>query len=107
MAGEAGYLLELVGGDKAVARDILADFLRSDATDRAGLAAAVTAGSADDVFHHAHRIKGAARAIGALEHAARAGEIEIGATTGADLGSLMAALEATACALALWEQQLA
>ena len=63
------FLLELAGGDRAVARDVLRDFLVSDAGDRSALAAAVAAGNAGDIRLHAHRISGAARSIGADDYA--------------------------------------
>jgi two-component system sensor histidine kinase EvgS len=106
MAGESAFLLHLVAGDKPTAREILSSFLESDRTDRARLAEAVERKSPDEIYLHAHRIKGASRAIGALSYAALASDIEMGATTGADLGPMLAALEAAGAEFRLWERQL-
>jgi HPt (histidine-containing phosphotransfer) domain-containing protein len=106
MADETNELLTLVGGDRAVAREILADFLKSDTDDRAGLAVAVAERRSDDIAHHAHRIKGAARAIGAHQHAANAGRIEVAAATGAELAPMVTALDRSAADVAGWSRLL-
>jgi two-component system sensor histidine kinase EvgS len=107
MAGEASFLLHLVGGDRPTAREILAEFLASDARDRSALVAAIERKNPDEIYLHAHRIKGASRAIGALEYAACAGDIETAAFAGADIGPMMLALDASRAEFALWERQLA
>lgn len=96
------YLLELTGGDRAVVREILGDFLASDAGDRAQLAAAVASGDRDEIQQAAHRIKGAARSIGAADYAAAAAAVEEAAPAGVDITASVAGLEAAARALAEW-----
>ena len=96
------YLLELTGGDRVVVREILADFLASDAGDRRQLAAAVAAANAADIQQAAHRIKGAARAIGATAYADAAAAVEHAAPTGADVNGLVRALEKSSAALTDW-----
>lgn len=96
------YLLELAGGDRALVREILNDFLASDAKDRQNLAAAVDARNARDIETHAHRIKGAARAIGANAYADTAAKVEHAASATTDIASLVSALEQSAANLTAW-----
>lgn len=102
MAMDAEYLLELTGGDRALVREIMGDFLASDVNDRQQLAEAVAAGNAAEVQQAAHRIKGAARAIGAGSYADAAGAVEREASTGADLKPLVEAVELAARDLSAW-----
>jgi CheY-like chemotaxis protein len=80
-----GTMLEdISGGDDRLARDILERFLRHNAEDARMLLAGASAADTDQVTLYSHRIKGAARTIGAnqlasvcerLERAARAQDI--------------------------------
>jgi CheY-like chemotaxis protein/HPt (histidine-containing phosphotransfer) domain-containing protein len=69
-------LAELTGGDEASGRLLLADFLDATAEDVALLDAARTTGDAPGIARQAHRIKGAARLVGAVELAACAEVLE-------------------------------
>ena len=69
----------LTGGDAADARAVLDDFLASTATDLAAAEAARGAGDLADLARQAHKLKGAARTIGALELAHCADRLEAAA----------------------------
>lgn len=99
---DASYLLDLAGGDRTLVKEILGDFLGSDAADRQALAAAVAARNASDVHQAAHRIKGAARSIGATAYADKAAMIEQAAAAGADLSGMLQELEQEAHSLSDW-----
>ncbi len=103
---DVAFLRELAAGDRATALEILNYFIESDAQDRRALAAAVAARQADDIRLHAHRIKGAARAIGANAYAECAASIETAAANGGDLTATAAALDESARAVAAWTSQL-
>jgi HPt (histidine-containing phosphotransfer) domain-containing protein len=96
------FLLDLVGGDRPAARDILRFFVESDTNDRAALAAAIAAKNANDIRLHSHRIKGAAKAIGATAHAAHAYAIELASASGGDLTAAFSTLEASSRDVAAW-----
>jgi PAS domain S-box-containing protein len=66
----------LTGGNAAVARELLDDFLASTAQDLAELDSARVAGDLPALTRQAHKIKGAARMVGALEVAETAGQLE-------------------------------
>ena len=83
LATDFGSLAELTHGNAALERDLLDDFRRSNADDLKAAAQAVQTVSITDVRRVAHRIRGAARTIGAsalaqaaenLEQAAQAGD---------------------------------
>ncbi len=99
---DPAYLLDMTGGDRVLVREIMGDFLRSDAEDRRMLEMALGAGNARDVHTYAHRIKGAARAIGADDYAELAQRIESGASGGSDLRPDFESLQAAASALSAW-----
>ena len=69
-------LAALSGGDPAAGRQVLADFVATTDEDLAGLHAARDAGDAVATARQAHRIKGAARLVGAVELAACADALE-------------------------------
>ena len=88
-------------GDPEAAREIYAQARRSLAADGLAVIAALEAGDVAALAQAAHRIKGAARMIGArrlseaamaLESPARAGELEAARARGAAFGSEHAAL---------------
>jgi CheY-like chemotaxis protein/HPt (histidine-containing phosphotransfer) domain-containing protein/two-component sensor histidine kinase len=58
-------LAQFTGGDKSVERDIIAQFLSATRDDANALRAAVAQGDADAIARAAHRVKGAARMMGA------------------------------------------
>lgn len=99
---DAAYLLELAGGNRTLVREILNDFVASDDLDRAQLTAAVEARNTAEIQQAAHRIKGAARAIGANAYADRAAAVEHAAPTGVDIHGPVAALEQAARDLTAW-----
>ncbi len=106
-ADTPAYLLELVGGDRGVAREILAEFLASDEQDRANLQAALVSGDVAAIHTHAHRIKGAARSVGASRYAEAAERLETAAAAGANLGELASEISAASSAVADWHTVLA
>ncbi|MGH8073475.1 MAG: Hpt domain-containing protein, partial [Lysobacter sp.] len=74
-----GHTLDgLTGGDLDEARMLMADFLGSTTQDLAELDHALAAGDIAGVTRQAHKIKGAARLVGATELAAAADELEAG-----------------------------
>ncbi len=73
---DASTLDALTGGDARETRLLLDDFLASTAQDQAELDAAVAAGDLAALTRQAHKIKGAARIVGALELGERAGQLE-------------------------------
>jgi len=70
---------ELTGGDAGETRALLEDFLASTEDDVEGLRAAREAGDTAQVARQAHKIKGAAKLVGALELAHAAAELELAA----------------------------
>ena len=82
----------LTGGDASETRALLDDFLASTADDLAGLAQAQAGGDLVAVTRQAHKIKGAARIVGAIELAEAAGQLEAAAR--ADERPALAALAA-------------
>ncbi len=103
---EAGFLLDLAGGNRATALEILNYFIESDVQDRRALSAAVAAKDTDGIRLHSHRIKGAARAIGASAYAEHAAAIEASAAAGVDLSAAAAALSESARGVAAWTSRL-
>ena len=99
---DASYLLDLASGDRKLVKEILGDFLSSDAVDRQALATAIEARNASDVHQAAHRIKGAARSIGATAYADKAATLEHAAAAGADLSGMLQELEQEAHSLSDW-----
>jgi HPt (histidine-containing phosphotransfer) domain-containing protein len=66
---DRAILRELSGGDAAMERKILLRFRTANRPDGEALVRALAARDAKAVAHLAHRIKGAARMIGAAEYA--------------------------------------
>jgi CheY-like chemotaxis protein/HPt (histidine-containing phosphotransfer) domain-containing protein len=66
----------LIGGDPTLARTVLDDFLGSTVQDLDELARARIAGDLVALTRQAHKIKGAARLVGAVELAETAGQLE-------------------------------
>jgi CheY-like chemotaxis protein/HPt (histidine-containing phosphotransfer) domain-containing protein len=63
---DVALLEDIAGGDRALFASLLRDFAESTERDLASLATALDHGERDTVSRDAHRIKGAARLIGAL-----------------------------------------
>jgi two-component system sensor histidine kinase EvgS len=72
----ADVLAGMSGGDAALEREILADYLRSNEQDGAQIAQAYAQRNAEALRRTAHRMKGAARMVGAMALADLAGQIE-------------------------------
>ena len=86
----------LTRGNAAEARTLLGDFLASTGDDLAAADAACSAGDPAALARQAHKVKGAARIVGALElaqcaealeHAARAEDLQAAAPLAADLAT--------------------
>jgi HPt (histidine-containing phosphotransfer) domain-containing protein len=75
-------LAALTGDDEADRRALLDDYLATTAVDLLELAAARAAGDFERVAREAHKIKGAARLVGAWPLAEAATEVEIAAKAG-------------------------
>ena len=73
---EPGALAEITGGDAAVEREVLGQFMRYGMEDAASLRVAIASREIESVTRFAHRIKGAAGAIGAARLAAACGHVE-------------------------------
>lgn len=69
-------LTQFTGGDKSIERDLMAQFLSATRDDANALRAAVAQGNPDTVSKAAHRVKGAARMMGAGPVAERSERIE-------------------------------
>ncbi|MDR7135694.1 signal transduction histidine kinase/CheY-like chemotaxis protein/HPt (histidine-containing phosphotransfer) domain-containing protein [Lysobacter niastensis] len=80
---DEGSLDALTGGSASEARVVIDDFLGATAQDLAVLETAVEQGDATAVTRQAHRIKGAARLVGAVELAAAATALESAGRKGA------------------------
>ena len=76
---DPAVLALLSGGDESLSRQLLEDFMDTTADDLASLDAARGAGDAPAIASQAHRIKGAARLVGAVELAACADALETAA----------------------------
>ena len=81
------------------AGDVLADYIDSLGADLAALQASVAAGDLARVIHEAHRMRGAARIVGALPLANAVGAIELQARAGSAAG-LDTAVEALQACIA-------
>jgi CheY-like chemotaxis protein/HPt (histidine-containing phosphotransfer) domain-containing protein len=80
-------LQTLAGGDEHATRALLEDFLDSTRQDLADLETARAAGDFTGLARQAHKIKGAAQLVGALELAEAASRLEIGSRA-ADAASI-------------------
>ena len=81
---DGAMLDELTGGDSELATSILRDYVDSLGSDLDALDAALAESRVDDVRRHAHRIKGAARTVGASQVATLAARVEAAASAGVD-----------------------
>jgi signal transduction histidine kinase/CheY-like chemotaxis protein len=94
---DAAALDALTGGDAELAASLVQDYLEVTRADLQALCAALDARDMDDARRQAHRIKGAARTVGAHEIARLADQIEAAtATRGAETPDDWAALDALA-----------
>ena len=93
-------LHELTGGDPEVAAEVLQDFVEACRADMAALDEALAAGDAEAVRRLAHRVKGAARVVGARRVAQVAQHLETAAATAGDLASMRRLAGELAAALA-------
>ena len=82
VALDAAVVAALTGGDADAGRQLLDDFLGATADDLAALDAARGAGDAPAIARQAHRIKGAARLVGATQLASCAEALEAAARVG-------------------------
>ncbi len=85
---DLAVLAEVTGADSALAASLINDFLTSSRADLQMLEDALAAGELDDARRRAHRIKGAARIVGANAVATLAQQIETGAASGGDVPQL-------------------
>lgn len=76
---DASVLEQLTGGDRAEMRVVLDDFLDSCSRDLVAMQRARESGDAAQLAREAHKIKGAARLVGAGELALAASELELAA----------------------------
>jgi signal transduction histidine kinase/HPt (histidine-containing phosphotransfer) domain-containing protein/ActR/RegA family two-component response regulator len=92
---DRSVLLDLAGGDAATAAELFGEFLATCDADLAALRNALDS-DAETAQRQAHRMKGAARLVGALELARAAGDFEEALRVGrpADLEALADALTA-------------
>ena len=105
---DPSVLEELTGGDAELAAEVLDEFITTTRGDLRGLGDALAARELDDVRRLAHRIKGAARAVGAQPTADVGQQIESLAALGGEEweryevlhGELAHALEAVTAAVA-------
>ena len=82
LASEFVMLAELAQGDPALRRELLDDFRKANADDLHTASRAVHSAAADDLRRAAHRIKGAARTVGASRLADAAMQLEQAADAG-------------------------
>ena len=85
---QASVLEDLIGGNVGEARALLEDFLGSTDEDLAVLEQLRAAGDLHGLTRQAHKVKGAARLVGALELAEAAAALE-GAGRGGDWASVL------------------
>ncbi len=81
---DRGVLDELTGGDDELAASLVADYVEASSDDLGALRAALADASEDEVRRQAHRIKGAARIVGAREVVTLADRLETDASSTVD-----------------------
>ena len=81
---DAAALDELTGGDAELAASLVEDFFETSRSDLGALRDALNARDGDDVRRQAHRIKGAARTVGARGIASLAERLEAAAAAHAE-----------------------
>jgi CheY-like chemotaxis protein len=79
---EVGVLAELTGGDAAEASALLGEFLDSTRDDLTQLEAMRRDGDLQGLTRQAHKVKGAAKIVGAMELAEAAAQLEAAGRTG-------------------------
>ena len=87
-AVDLAVLAEVTGGDAELAASLVGDFITSTLVDLEALDDALEDAALDEVRRHAHRIKGAARIVGANAIAAVAQQIETAAAAGGDAAQI-------------------
>jgi signal transduction histidine kinase/CheY-like chemotaxis protein/HPt (histidine-containing phosphotransfer) domain-containing protein len=98
---DRGVLDELTGGDDELAASLLADYVEASTFDLDGLRGALAGGTEDEVRRQAHRVRGAARIVGAREVVTLAGRLETDASSGVgDRPALQAMAEELEAAMA-------
>ena len=85
-------LHSLLGGDAAAARSVVEDFMESQDQDLDALGIAVAGHEREEAARQAHRIHGAARAVGAIELASASSALEGALRDGDDWGDCEALL---------------
>jgi len=94
-------LASFSGGDASIEREILENFLRVNEADGLQLQAAVLARELPTIEYWSHRMKGAARMLGAQRVADAAEDIELASRAGDCAAAIAAAERFTAAAEAL------
>jgi HPt (histidine-containing phosphotransfer) domain-containing protein len=82
LALDTSVLDTLTGGDPGECRALMDDFLAATDADRQGLRSARAAGDLEQMARQAHKIKGAARLVGAQQLGEAAAEVEVAAKSG-------------------------
>jgi HPt (histidine-containing phosphotransfer) domain-containing protein len=98
---DASVLEAAVGSDAATVRVVLDDFLASVVEDAGAIDVAIVAHDLSTLTRHAHRIKGAARLVGATTLANVASELEAAGQAGSwgPVGALQTRLQSAMAAL--------
>ena len=91
---DRGVLDAVTGGDRELAAALLADYVDSLPADLAAITGALADSSAEVVYRIAHRMKGAAGAVGANEIVALAARMEAAATPAEDWNVLRSSADA-------------
>ena len=97
---DLAVLAEVTGGDAELTAALIDDFLASTWADLQALDDALAGADPEAARRHAHRIKGAARIVGANMIVALAQQIETGATAGDEIARLAPLAERLRAALA-------
>jgi two-component system sensor histidine kinase EvgS len=79
---DPAVLAPLTGGDPAATRELLDDYVEATEADLRALRAAQAAGDLHRIAHEAHKLKGAARLVGAHPLATAAAALEAAAKDG-------------------------
>jgi CheY-like chemotaxis protein/HPt (histidine-containing phosphotransfer) domain-containing protein len=103
---EPAALAEITGGDVAAEREVLGQFMRYGLEDAESLRVAIASRETDAVARFAHRIKGAAGAIGAARLATACGHVEAAGKRG-DWAAILAGMDDLEQALAGIEAHIA
>jgi CheY-like chemotaxis protein/HPt (histidine-containing phosphotransfer) domain-containing protein/two-component sensor histidine kinase len=90
---DLAVLSDVTGGDAKLSRALVADFVSTAHTDLQALDDALATSEVEDVRRCAHRIKGAARTVGATAVGAASQQLESAAANSADASQLVALAE--------------